>query len=130
LNAAVAPDPACLRWSYTGAIRAPRPGALAELGGANWSSRGDIVVVKPNIGWDRGPEQAVNTNPLLVAELVTLCLDAGAHKVIVTDVSSNEPRSCFDRSGIQEAARRAGAEVILPTPRRFKQVNLGGTGRA
>jgi uncharacterized protein (DUF362 family) len=101
--------------------------ALTEIGGANrFVARGDVVVIKPNIGWDRAPELAVNTNPLVVAELVTLCLAAGAHKVIVTDVSSNEPRSCFDRSGIQEAALQAGAEVILPSPRRFKQVNLRG----
>jgi uncharacterized protein (DUF362 family) len=101
--------------------------ALEELGGARrFVARGDVVVVKPNIGWDRGPEQAANTNPTLVAELVTLCLDAGARKVIVTDVSCNEPRSCFDRSGIERAARQAGAEVILPEPRRFKEVNLRG----
>ena len=101
--------------------------AIAELGGASrFVARGDVVVIKPNIGWDRSPEQAVNTNPLVVAELVTLCLGAGAHRVIVTDVSSNEPRSCFDRSGIREAAMSAGAEVILPAPRRFKDVNLRG----
>jgi uncharacterized protein (DUF362 family) len=101
--------------------------AVAELGGATrFVSRGDVVVVKPNIGWDRAPEQAVNTNPFVVAELVTLCLQAGARKVVVTDVCSNEPRSCFDRSGIGEAALNAGAEVVLPAPRRFKEVNLRG----
>ena len=101
--------------------------ALAELGGASrFVSRGDVVVIKPNVGWDREPEQAVNTNPDLVAELVVLCLGAGAGRVIVTDVCSNEPRSCFSRSGIQRAAERAGAEVILPAPRRFKDVNLRG----
>jgi uncharacterized protein (DUF362 family) len=101
--------------------------AIAELGGVNrFVARGDIVVVKPNIGWDRAPEQAVNTNPFVVAELVTLCLQAGARKVVVTDVCSNEARSCFERSGIGEAALSAGAEVILPAPRRFKEVNLRG----
>jgi uncharacterized protein (DUF362 family) len=101
--------------------------AFAELGGARrFVARGDVVVIKPNVGWDREPERAVNTNPSIVAELVTLCLDAGARRVVVTDVCSNEPRSCFDRSGIQAAARNAGAEVILPSSRRFKRVNLRG----
>lgn len=101
--------------------------AIEELGGIRrFVSRADIVLVKPNIGWDRTPEQAANTNPLIVAEIVRQCWNAGAKKVIVTDVSCNEPRRCFHRSGIADAARRVGAEVILPDPARFKDVNLGG----
>jgi uncharacterized protein (DUF362 family) len=101
--------------------------AVEELGGIQrFVARADIVVVKPNIGWDRTPEQAANTNPLVVAEIVRQCWNAGAKKVIVTDVSCNEPRRCFQRSGIAEAARREGAEVILPDLARFKDVDLQG----
>lgn len=101
--------------------------ALAELGGMNrFVSRGDIVLVKPNIGWDRTPEQAANTNPDIVAEIVRQCLNSGAKRVIVTDVSCNEARRCFQRSGIAAAAQNAGAEVILPDPSRFKEVDLQG----
>ncbi len=101
--------------------------AIEELGGIHrFVSRADIVLVKPNIGWDRTPEQAANTNPLIVAEIVRQCWKAGAKKVIVADVSCNEPRRCFQRSGIAEAARREGAEVILPDPARFKDVDLQG----
>lgn len=101
--------------------------ALQELGGVSrFVSRGDAVLVKPNIGWDRTPEQAANTNPDVVAEIVRQCLQAGAKRVIVTDVSCNEARRCFQRSGIADAARRAGAEVILPEPSRFKEVDLQG----
>ena len=89
-------------------------------------SRQDVVVIKPNIAWDRTPEQAANTNPELVAEVVRQCWQAGAKRVIVTDVSCNEPRRCFQRSGIQAAARAAGAEVILPDPEMFRDVELGG----
>jgi len=101
--------------------------ALQELGGmGRFVSRGDMVLVKPNIGWDRTPEQAANTNPDVVAEIVRQCLQSGAKRVIVTDVSCNEARRCFQRSGIADAARRAGAEVILPEPSRFKEVDLQG----
>jgi uncharacterized protein (DUF362 family) len=101
--------------------------AIEELGGIKrFVSRADIVVIKPNIGWDRTPEQAANTNPLIVAEIVRQCWNAGAKKVIVTDVSCNEPRRCFQRSGIADAAQREGAEVILPDLARFKDVNLQG----
>jgi uncharacterized protein (DUF362 family) len=101
--------------------------ALEALGGIRrFVARGDVVLVKPNIGWDRTPEQAANTNPDLVAEIVRQCSNAGAKRVIVTDVSCNDPRRCFQRSGIAEAARRVGAEVILPDPAMFKEVDLQG----
>ncbi|HXZ31595.1 MAG TPA: DUF362 domain-containing protein [Terriglobales bacterium] len=101
--------------------------AIEELGGIRrFISRADIVVVKPNIGWDRTPEQAANTNPLVVAEIVRQCWNAGAKKVVVTDVSCNEARRCFQRSGIAEAAQREGAEVILPDLARFTDVDLQG----
>lgn len=101
--------------------------SLADLGGIQrFIGRQDVVVIKPNIAWDRTPEQAATTNPDLVAEVVRQCWQAGAKKVIVTDVSCNEPRRCFQRSGIQAAARASGAEVILPDPELFREVELGG----
>jgi len=101
--------------------------ALEDLGGIRrFVSRQDVVVLKPNIAWDRTPEQAANTNPELVAEVVRQCWQAGAKRVIVTDVSCNEPRRCFQRSGIQAAARAEGAEVMLPDPELYREVDLGG----
>jgi uncharacterized protein (DUF362 family) len=101
--------------------------AIEELGGMRrFIARGDIVLVKPNIGWDRTPEQAANTNPAVVAEVVRQCSNAGAKRVIVTDVSCNDPRRCFQRSGIAEAAGLAGAEVVLPDPAMFREVDLQG----
>jgi uncharacterized protein (DUF362 family) len=101
--------------------------ALEELGGIRrFIAQGDVVVVKPNIGWDRTPEQAANTNPEVVAEVVRLCHAAGAARVVVTDVSCNEPRRCFERSGIAAAAGAEGALLILPEERKFREVNLNG----
>jgi uncharacterized protein (DUF362 family) len=101
--------------------------SLENLGGIRrFISRRDVVVVKPNIAWDRTPEQAANTNPEVVAEVVRQCLQAGAKRVIVTDVSCNEARRCFQRSGIQAAASAAGAEVILPDLDLFREVQMGG----
>jgi uncharacterized protein (DUF362 family) len=101
--------------------------AFADLGGVGrFIAQHDVVVLKPNIAWDRTPEQAANTNPDVVAETVKQCWAAGAKRVIVTDVSCNEAERCFHRSGIAAAARGEGAEVILPDPARFREVNLGG----
>jgi len=101
--------------------------SLEALGGVGrFVAPGDVVLIKPNIAWDRTPEQAANTNPQVVAEMVRLCRQAGARRVIVSDVSCNDPRRCFRRSGIAEAASAEGAEVILPEDRHFKRVNLRG----
>ena len=101
--------------------------ALENLGGmSRFVGKQDVVVLKPNIAWDRTPEQAANTNPELVAEVVRQCWQAGAKRVTVTDVSCNEPRRCFQRSGIMAAARAEGAEVILPDPDHFREVDMGG----
>ena len=101
--------------------------AIAELGGIKrFISRADVVLIKPNIGWDRTPEQAANTNPSVIAEVIRQCTNAGAKRIVVTDVSCNDPRRCFQRSGIAEAAQREGAEVILPDPARYKEVDIRG----
>jgi uncharacterized protein (DUF362 family) len=124
---AVDPQLAAMTVVQGGAPRALVDKALENLGGiGRFVSRQDVVVIKPNIAWDRTPEQAANTNPEAVAAVVRQCWQAGAKRVIVTDVSCNEPRRCFQRSGIQAAARAEGAEVILPDPELFREVELGG----
>ncbi|MEW5983219.1 MAG: DUF362 domain-containing protein [Acidobacteriota bacterium] len=101
--------------------------AIEEIGGmGRFVQKGKTVVLKPNIAWDRLPEQAATTNPDVLAELVRLSLAAGAGSVIVTDVSCNAAEACFDRSGIAAAAKAAGAEVVYPEPRLFRDVNLKG----
>ncbi len=97
------------------------------LGGMNkFVSRGDVVVVKPNIGWDRRPEQAADTNPEVVAEVVRLCYEAGAKEVRVFDRTCNRARRCYLRSGIQKAAKAAGAKVSYCHESKFKDVAIPG----
>ena len=101
--------------------------ALKALGGMErFISRGDVVVLKPNIGWDRTPQQAANTNPDLVKRVAELCFNAGAKKVVVTDVSCNDPRRCFQRSNIAKSAGEAGADVLLPEEHKFRDFRIGG----
>lgn len=101
--------------------------AIEGCGGIKkYISRGDIVVVKPNIGWDRRPEMAANTNPEVVAEIVRLCFEAGAKKVKVFDNPVNDARRCYKQSGISDAASKAGAEVKFMESRKFRDVKLQG----
>jgi len=101
--------------------------AIEAMGGMGaFVRRGERVVVKPNVGWNRLPEQAANTEPAVVAEVVRLALGAGAAQVWVTDVPVNTAERCFARSGIAEAARAAGARVVLPTDGGFRLVSVAG----
>ena len=101
--------------------------AVEAMGGmSKFVSRGDVVVVKPNIGWDRMPIHAANTNPDVVAAVIRLAFDAGAKKVVVADGSCNDPNRCFQRSGIWRAAYERGAEVVLPQEHRFRTMRLKG----
>ena len=101
--------------------------AVEAVGGmGRFVKRGEKVVIKPNIGWNRLPEQAANTNPDVVAEVVRLVIAAGAAKVWVADVSVNTAEQCFVRSGIEKAAQAAGATVIRPNATAFREVDVAG----
>ncbi len=113
-------------------VRGADPGlavrkAVELVGGMpSFVSRGDVVLVKPNIGWDRTPEQAATTNPAVVAALVAMALESGAKKVIVADNTCNDARRSYARSGISEAAKAAGADVLFMEDRHFVKANLKG----
>lgn len=101
--------------------------AIAELGGMKrFVSKGDVVWVKPNIGWNRKPEYAANTHPDVVATLVRLCFEAGAKTVKVGDNTCNDARQSYENSGIGPAADKLGAEVVYLDGKRFRDMNIGG----
>jgi uncharacterized protein (DUF362 family) len=87
--------------------------AIAEVGGiGKFVKKGQKVCVKPNIGWDKTPELAANTNPKLVAEIVKQCFDTGASEVVVFDHTCDEWTKCYKNSGIEAAAKKAGAKIL------------------
>lgn len=87
--------------------------AIAAMGGmGRFVKKGYKVTVKPNIGWDKTPELAGNTNPALVAEIIKECYRAGAKEVIVFDHSCDDWQKCYQNSGIEAAAKAAGAKVM------------------
>jgi len=99
--------------------------AMQELGGmSSFISRGDVVVIKPNIGWDRAPEHAADTNPELIKEIVKACYSAGAKTVKVFDRTCNNPLRCYLNSKIEEMAKQAGAEVSQIRKNRFTDIKI------
>ncbi|MBW1971219.1 MAG: DUF362 domain-containing protein [Deltaproteobacteria bacterium] len=100
---------------------------IDAIGGiSKFISRNDIVVIKPNIAWDRRVEQAANTHPEVVAEMVRLAYQAGAKKVKVFDNTCDDPRRTYKTSGIADAAKKAGAFVSYVNDKKFKKMMIGG----
>lgn len=86
---------------------------IEALGGMKiFVKKGSRVVVKPNIGWDVSPERAGNTNPKLISRIIKHCYDAGAKEVMVVDHTCDEWKRCYSNSGIEKAAKDAGAKVV------------------
>jgi uncharacterized protein (DUF362 family) len=99
--------------------------ALQALGGIeSFIQRGDRVLIKVNAAFASPPLLSATTHPDLVSELARLCLKAGAAAVRVTDNPINDPASCFALTGIGQAARAAGAELLMPEERFFRPLTL------
>jgi len=89
--------------------------AIEAMGGmGKFVGKNSTVLVKPNMGWDRSPEQAANTNPQVVGAIVDLCFASGAKRVNIFDRTCNDQKRCYENSGIEKIAREKGANVYAP----------------
>lgn len=106
-------DPGTLALAADGEPGKLTRAALDALGGMEKLVRkGDFVVIKPNIAWNRPPDFAATTNPEVVAALVAMCKEAGASKVLVIDHIIDRPaEGVLGFTGIRAAAEKAGAVV-------------------
>jgi uncharacterized protein (DUF362 family) len=105
--------------------------AIELMGGmGQFVKKGQIIVVKPNIGFPRLPEVGATTNPLLVKTIVENCYSAGAKKVYVFDnvvsPTSGNARNCYKMSGIEDAARSAKAIVVPVDDFNYREVKIPG----
>lgn len=95
---------------------------IQELGGMEaFVKKGQKVIVKPNIGWDVVPELAANTNPGLVKRIIEHCLKAGAKEVYVFDHTCDNWVNTYKNSGIEKAAKSAGAKVVPANSENYYQ---------
>ncbi len=118
------------------AVRNGEPDAMFQkaielMGGmSQFVKKGQTVVVKPNIGFPRVPEIAATTNPILVKAIVKACRDAGAARVYVFDTvvltASRNAKNCYTLSGIESAARSAGAIVVPVDDFSYREVTIPG----
>lgn len=89
-------------------------------------SRGDVVMIKPNISWARRPELAATTHPEVLQTVVELCRDAGAKKVRIADNTIHDARRCFAITGAGQVAKQTGADLIYPRSSLMRDMNLRG----
>lgn len=103
---------------------------LSGLGGMEkFVKSGEVVVIKPNIGWDRTVELAANTHPDVVKTLVKLCLDAGAKQVRIFDRTCNDERRCYTQSGIRSAVESVKSDRVsleYMDRREYKELEIRG----
>lgn len=101
--------------------------AVGAIGGIGRFVRtGDVVLVKPNVAFERAAPLGATSSPDVVAALVRLCKEAGAKEVRVADNPIESPESCFVRSGVRKATIDSGAELYLPTPSDFRTLEVPG----
>lgn len=108
-------------------VRAMMRAAVDAIGGVGRFIRaGDVVVIKPNVAFERAAPLGATTNPEVLTALVELVREGGAAEVRVADNPIESPESCFARSGIRKAAVEAGARVYLPSPADFELLTVPG----
>lgn len=102
--------------------------ALDAMGGiAHYIKPGDVVLIKPNVAFDRSPNLGATTHPDILEALVRMLLvDARAGEVRVADNPIESPADCFAKSGVGRAAERGGGRVYLPDSNAFRMLNTPG----
>jgi uncharacterized protein (DUF362 family) len=102
--------------------------ALDAVGGLHrYIDPGDVVLVKPNVAFDRSPNLGATSNPELLEALIRMLLvDTRAREVRVADNPIESPADCFAKSGISQASAAGGAQVYLPDSNAFEDLHTPG----
>lgn len=104
--------------------------AIDQIGGIrHFIEKGDIVLIKPNVAFDRSPNLGATSNPTIVEEMIRIVLAAGAQEVRVADNPIESPADCFRKAKIDQAAANGGARVYLPDSNSFQVLNSPGAER-
>lgn len=101
--------------------------AIGSLGGMErFIRKGDVVVIKPNVAFDRPPGLGATTHPDALRTVAQLVLAAGAAKVLVADNPINSPAGCFLKSGLREVADELNLSLMYPDSNSFSQIQMEG----
>ena len=101
--------------------------AFEALGGVQkFVKPKQTVILKPNISFPNPASWATTTNPQVVAAVASLCIDAGAKRVLVIDHPMRQPEKSLSRTGIEAACKNInGVYVRMESKQRdYKEILL------
>jgi uncharacterized protein (DUF362 family) len=112
--------------------------AVDALGGiGQFVKPGDKVLVKPNVSFAANAECGATTDIGIVKQVVQLCLDAGAEKIMILDYPLQNAELCVEKSGIKGAVidgnkvsllmlgkERQFADIDIPRGRELKTTKI------
>ncbi|MGZ4912384.1 MAG: DUF362 domain-containing protein [Halobacteriota archaeon] len=98
-------------------VREAIEASLVPLGGLETVvSKGDRVLIKPNLLSARSPDRAVTTHPAIVKAVVELVQDCGVNPLVGDSPgggsTSGSYRALLSRTGLQEVADVTGCELV------------------
>ncbi len=100
---------------------------VKALGGmAAFIHKGDRVLLKVNAAFATPASLGATTHPETLAAVADLCFKAGAAQVLIADNPINNPDSCFEITGLAQAALASGARIIPPRLALFAPLSLPG----
>lgn len=101
--------------------------AIDGMGGMKrFVSKGDKVVIKPNMGFGNPPLRTTTTEPKVVRELAKLALNAGAKRVLIFDNPCHKPNIALDICGIKKEVLdlQDTFTYIIRDKKMFRKVNI------
>lgn len=101
--------------------------AIDALGGmGRFIKKGDVVMIKPNVAFDRPPALAATTHPDALRAVAKLVREAGASKIVIADNPINSPTGCFLKSGLSAVADELDLDLLYPEANSFSPLQLDG----
>ena len=132
LSQTLLPKPAFGATPDLSVVKGPSPAAcvreaVQSLGGmGRFVSKGDVVVIKPNMGFGNPRSNNATTDPDVVRALAELALQAGAKRILVFDNPCHNPKIVLEVSGIKDRLTDLHDTFvfIIKEERFFRQVTL------
>ncbi len=101
--------------------------AVELMGGiSRFVSKGDKVVIKPNMGFGNAPEKATTTEPRVVRQMAELALSAGAKRVMVIDYPCWRADIVLEVCGVKQACADLDDTFVLTITDRdfYREVSI------
>ncbi len=111
---AFAQTPSAEVWMIHGENKEKLMASCLQIIGENGGFGRNIktLALKVNSAWPRTPEQGANTHPTLVSGFIQGAREHGVSNIVVPEHPCVRAEHSFTRSGILEAVKKSGAEMI------------------